>query len=75
MVQLYIVKSLSKLKRDYDEDDTMALSIMTGLAVASVYTLIEIIKSASESELTEEFIEETINELSENEQEMGGIKF
>ena len=53
----------------------MALSIMTGLAVASVYTLIEIIKSASEGELTEEFIEETINELSENEQEMGGIKF
>ena len=72
---LSVVKSLSKLKRDYDEDDTMALSIMTGLAVASVYTLIEIIKSTSEDELTEDFIEETINELSENEQEMGGIKF
>ena len=53
----------------------MALSIMTGLAVASVYTLVEIIKSTSEDELTEDFIEETINELSENKQEMGGIKF
>lgn len=72
---LSVVKSLSKLKRDYDEDDTMALSIMTGLTVASVYILVEIIKSASEGELTEEFIEEIINELSENEQEMGGIKF
>ena len=72
---LGIVKSLSKLKRDYDEDDTMALSIMTGPAVASVYTLIEIIKSTSEDELTEDFVEETINELSENEQEMGEMKF
>lgn len=72
---LSVVKSLLKLKRDYDEDDTMALSIMTGLAVASVYTLIEIIKSTSEDELTEEFIEETIDELRENEQEMGEIKF
>ena len=72
---LSVVKSLSKLKRDYDEDDTMALSIMTGLAVASVYTLIEIIKSTSEDELTEDFIEETIDDLRENEQEMGGINF
>lgn len=68
---LSVVKSLSKLKRDYDEDDTMALSIMTGLAVASVYILLEIIQSASEDELTEEFIEETVDDLRGNEQEMG----
>ncbi len=72
---LGIVNSLSRVKRDYDEDDTMAISIMTGLAVATVYILIEIIKSVSEDELTEEFIEETVEDLRQEEQEMEGIKF
>ncbi len=48
---------------------------MTGLAVATVYILIEIIKSVSEDELTEEFIEETVEELKQEEQEMGGMEF
>ncbi len=70
-----IVKSISRVKRDYDEDDTMAISVMTGLAVATVYILIEIVKSISEDELTEEFIEETVEDLRQEEQEMEGINF
>ena len=65
-----LVKDVSNIgrKRDYDEDDTMALSLITGLAAASIYILIEIIKSAHEDELTEEFISQAINSLRESEQ-------
>ncbi len=67
---LKLVKDVSNVgrKRDYDEDDTMALSIITGLTVVSVYILIDIIKSAREEDLTEKFINEAVNSLLESEQ-------
>lgn len=71
---LSLVKSVSGIskKRDYDEDDTLALSVITGLTVGSVAILIEIIKSTNYEELTENFIKEAIDGLRENEQaEMG----
>ena len=67
---LKLVKNVSDIgrKKNYDEDDTMALSVITGLAAASVYILIEIIKNTHEEELTEKFIDEAINSLRESEQ-------
>ena len=68
---LKFVKDVSDVgrKRDYDEDDTMALSLITGLSAAAVCILIEIIKSAQDDELTEEFIEETLDSIEETEQD------
>lgn len=42
----------------------MVISITRGPAVVSMYIPIEVIISASEDELTEEFIYDTIEELS-----------
>lgn len=69
---LKFVKDISDVgrKRDYDEDDTMALSLITGLTAAAVCILIEIIKSAQDDELTEEFIDdEALDSIDENEQD------
>lgn len=68
---LKFVKDVSDVgrKRDYDEDDTMALSLITGLSAAAVCILIEIIKSAQGDKLTEEFIEETLDSIEETEQD------
>lgn len=68
---LKFVKDVSDVgrKRDYDEDDTMALSLITGLTASMVCILIEIIKNAQEDELTEEFIEETLDSIEETEQD------
>ena len=68
---LKFVKDVSDVgrKRDYDEDDTMALSLITGLSAAAACILIEIIKSAQGDKLTEEFIEETFDSIEETEQD------
>ena len=71
---LSLVKSVSGIskKRDYDEDDTLTLSVITGLTAGSAALLIEIINSTNNEELTENFIKEAIDGLRENEQpEMG----
>ena len=68
---LKFVKDVSDVgrKRDYDEDDTMALSLITGLSAAAVCILIEIIKSAKDDKLTEEFIDEALGSIEETEQD------
>ena len=68
---LKFVKDVSDVgkKKDYDEDDTMALSLITGLSAAAVCILIEIIKSAKDDELTEEFIDEVLGSIEETEQD------
>ena len=68
---LKFVKDVSDAgkKKDYDEDDTMALSLITGLSAAAVCILIEIIKSAKDDELTEEFIDEVLGSIEETEQD------
>lgn len=67
---LGLVKSVSGIskKRDYDEDDTLALSVITGLTAGSVALLIGIINSTNDEELTENFIKEAIDGLREGEQ-------
>lgn len=64
---LKFVKDVSDVgrKKDYDEDDTMALSLITGLSAAAVCILIEIINSAKDDELTEEFIDEALDSIEE----------
>lgn len=64
---LGIVKSLSRIDYKHDEDATAALSIVTGLAAATITVLIEILKSQNEEDLTEDFIEDVVEELREQE--------
>lgn len=60
-----LVKSVSGIskKKCYDEDDTAALSLITGLSAASVCILIELIKNARDKDLTEGYIEEMVEKL------------
>lgn len=64
---LEIIKSLSRIDYKHDEDATAALSIVTGLAAATITVLIEILKSQNEEDLTEDFIEDVVEELREQE--------
>ena len=71
-----LVKSVSGIskKKGYDEDDTAALSLITGLSAASVCILIELIKNTRDEDLTEDYIEEMVDKLGENEEnELGGM--
>ena len=71
-----LVKSVSGIskKKGYDEDDTAALSLITGLSAASVCILIELIKNTRDKDLTEGYIEEMVEELGGNEgNELGGM--
>lgn len=61
-------------EKGYDEDDTAAISLITGLSAASVCILIELIKNARDKDLTEDYIEEMVEKLGENEEnELGGM--
>ncbi len=71
-----LVKSVSGIskKKCYDEDDTAAISLITGLSAASVCILIELIKNTRDEDLTEDYIEEMVDKLVENEEnEFGGM--
>lgn len=71
-----LVKSVSGIskKKDYDEDDTAAISLITGLSAASVCILIELIKNTRDKDLTEGYIEKMVEKLGQNEgNELGGI--
>lgn len=50
-----LVKSVSGIskKKGYDEDDTAAISLITGLYAASVCIFIELIKNACDKDLTD----------------------
>lgn len=71
--RLKSVSGISK-KKDYDEDDTAAISLITGLSAASVCILIELIKNTCDKDLTEGYIEEMVEKLGEYEgNELGGM--
>ena len=71
-----LVKSVSGIskKKCYDEDDTAAISLITGLSAASVCILIELIKNTRDKDLMEGYIEEMVEKLGGNEgNELGGM--
>lgn len=74
---LSLVKSFQRLgkRRGFDEDDTLAFAMMTGLAASTVTILIEILKNIPDDELSEMFAEEMTEKISEDiETEFGEIK-
>lgn len=54
--------------------DTAAISLITGLSAASVCILIELIKNTRDEDLTEDYIEDMVEKLGENDDnELGGM--
>lgn len=67
---LSLVKSVSQIGTNAynDTDDIVALSLLTGLAIASVYALVKILTDTPEDKITDEFVKVTIENLKEQEQ-------
>lgn len=74
---LSLVKSFQRLgkRRGFDEDDTLAVAMMTGLTASTVTILIEILSNIPDNELSEMFAEESAEKNNEEiETEFGEIK-